>query len=136
MNILTQVYTATVRPHIEYAFNAWSSAARTNLDQLTQNAGLRIITGGIKIIPISEVERTAGLPSLEERREGKTPATKRRGFLHTHYISSSKIPLKTVPTTWSKRFSRNTESPRQNATNHWKCFKTMRTGKQKLQPSS
>ena len=45
MKILTQVYTATVRPHMEYASSAWSSAAKTNLDQLTktQNAGLRII---------------------------------------------------------------------------------------------
>ena len=73
MKILTQVYTATVRPHMEYASNVWSSAARTNLDQLTktQNAGLRIITGGMTITSISEVERTAGLLSLEERREEK-----------------------------------------------------------------
>ena len=73
MKILTQVYTATVRPHMEYASNAWSSAAKTNLDQLTkpQNAGLRIITGGMKTTPISELERTAGLLSLGERREEK-----------------------------------------------------------------
>ena len=73
MKMLTQVYTATVRPHMEYAPNAWSSAARTSLDQLTQtqNTGMSIITGGMKITPISEVERTAGLLSLEERREGK-----------------------------------------------------------------
>ena len=40
MKIFTQVYTATVRPHMEYASSAWSSAAKTNLDQLTktQNA--------------------------------------------------------------------------------------------------
>ena len=71
--VLTQVYTATVRPHMEYASNAWSSAAKTNLDQLTktQNAGLRIITGGMKTTPISEVERTASLLSLKERREEK-----------------------------------------------------------------
>ena len=68
MKILTQVYTATVRPHVEYASKAWPSAARNNQDQLTktQNAGLRIITGGMKTTPISEVERTAGLLSLEE----------------------------------------------------------------------
>ena len=54
MKILTQVYTATVRPHMEYASNAWSSAEKTNLDQLTktQNAGLRIITGGMKTTSI------------------------------------------------------------------------------------
>ena len=73
MKILTQVYTATVRPHMEYASNAWSSAARTNLDQLikTPNAGLRIITGSMKTIPTSEVDRTAGLMSLDERGEEK-----------------------------------------------------------------
>ena len=73
MKILTQVYTATVRPHMEYASSAWSSAAKTNLDQLTktQNAGLRIITGGMKTTPISELERTTGLLSLWERREEK-----------------------------------------------------------------
>ena len=48
------------------------------LDQLpkAQNTGLRIITGGMKTTPISEVERTAGLLSLEERREKKTLAPK------------------------------------------------------------
>ena len=73
MKILTQVYTVTVRPQMEYASNACSSAARTNLDQLTkaQIAGLRIITGGMKTTPISEVERTVGLLSLEERKEEK-----------------------------------------------------------------
>ena len=80
MKILTQVYTATVRPHMEYASSAWSSAAKTNLDQLTktQNAGLRIITGGMKTAPISELEMTAGLQSLGERREKKTRAPKRK----------------------------------------------------------
>ena len=45
----------------------------TNLDQLTktQNAGLRITTGGMKTTPISELERTAGLLSLGERIEEK-----------------------------------------------------------------
>ena len=73
MKILTLVYTATARPHMEYASSAWSSAAKTNPDQLTktQNAGLRIITGGMKTTPISELERTAGLLSLGERREEK-----------------------------------------------------------------
>ena len=75
MKIPTQVHTATVRPHMEYRYasHVWSSAARTNLDQLikAQNAGLRIITGGMKTTPISELERTTGLLSLGERREEK-----------------------------------------------------------------
>ena len=56
MKILTQVYTATVRPHMEYASSAWSSAAKTNLDQLTktQNAGLRIITGAEVPTPLAD----------------------------------------------------------------------------------
>ena len=145
MKILTQVYTATVRPHMEYASSAWSSAAKTNLDQLTktQNAGLRIITGGMKTTPISELERTTGLLSLGERREEKLmrqSETMKR--LPSHPLHSKfEAPTKTdsrdrVQTIWSKRFSRNTGSPHQHVTNHWKCFKTMRTGKQKLQPSS
>ena len=73
MKILTQLYIVTVRPHMNYASDAWSYAAKTNLDQLTktQNVRLRIITGDLKTTPISEVERTTGLLSLEERREEK-----------------------------------------------------------------
>ena len=106
--------------HMEYASNTWSSAARTNLDQLTkvQNAGLRIITGGMKTTPISEVERTAGLLSSEgrERKNSCAKAKRWRGFLHTHYIPSLKLPPNPdsrdkAQTTWSKRFSRNTGSP-------------------------
>ena len=71
--VLTQVYTATVRPHMEYASNAWSTAAKTNLDNLTktQNAGLRLITGGMKTTPIPAMEKTTGIMSLEERRNEK-----------------------------------------------------------------
>ena len=144
MKILAQVYTATVRPHMEYASSALPSAAKTNLDQLTktQNAGLRIITGGMKTTPVSELERTASLLSLGERREEKLlrQSEKMNRLPSHHYTPSLKLPPKTgsrdrVQTIWSKRFSRNTGSPHQHATNHWKCFKTM-TGKQKLQPLS
>ena len=40
MKSLTHVYTATVRLHMEYASYSWSSAARTNLDQLTKTKTL------------------------------------------------------------------------------------------------
>ena len=52
---------------------------RTNLDQLTktQNAGLRIVAGGMKTTPVSELERTAGLLSLEKRREENCAKAKR-----------------------------------------------------------
>ena len=90
MKILTQVYTATFRPHMEYASNAWSSAARTNLDQLTkaQNAGLRIITGGMKTTPISEAERAAGSISPEVQ-NGKQVAICKPYVL---YIAKQKPP--------------------------------------------
>ena len=145
MKILTHGYTAAVRPHMEYASDAWSCAGRTNLDQLTktQNTGLRIVTGGMKTTPISEVERTAGLLSLEERREDKllhqSEKMKRLPShpLHVKFEASTNNRLKRqVQTTWSNRFSRNTGSPHQHATNHWKCFKAMRTGKHKFQLSS
>ena len=128
--ILIQVYTATDRPHMKYASNTWSSAARTDLGRLTkaQNSGLRIITGGMKTTLFSEVERTAGLVLLEESGEENSCAKAKRwrGFLHTHYIPSWKLPPKRdlrdrVQTIRSKHFSRNTGSPYQHTTNHWKA---------------
>ena len=144
-NMKTQVYIATVRLHMEYASNVRSFTARTNLDQLAkaQNAGLKIIISGMKRTPISEVERTVGLLSLDVRREEKllrqSEKTKR---IPSHPLHSKfEAPIKTdsrdrVQITWSKRSSRNTSSPHEHATNHRKCFKTIRTDKQKLQRSS
>ena len=131
----------TVRPHTEYASSAWSSAAKTNLDQLTKtkNAGLRIITGGMKITPISELERTAGLLSFGERREEKLlrQSEKRKRLpshpLHSKFEAPTKHRLKRQsPNHLAKALQQKPRIP----TNHWKCFKTMRTGKQELQSSS
>ncbi|XP_076442697.1 uncharacterized protein LOC143281377 [Babylonia areolata] len=49
MKILTQVYTGSARPHIEYASNAWATAAKSSTEPLAkiQNASLPLITGGI-----------------------------------------------------------------------------------------
>ena len=71
--ILKQAYTGSVRPHLEYASTSWSTAARTNTAKLgkVQNAALRLITGGMKTTPITAMEGTARLHSLEERREEK-----------------------------------------------------------------
>ena len=71
--VLRQVYTSTVRPHVEYASTSWTTAAKTNTTRLNkiQNASLRIITGGMKTTPIAAMEKTTGLHSLEERREEK-----------------------------------------------------------------
>ena len=70
-NILKQVYTSTVRPHLEYASTAWTTAAKSNTKKLdkVQNKGLRVITGGMKTTPLIEMEKTTGLQTLEERRE-------------------------------------------------------------------
>ena len=100
MKILTQVYTSTVRPHMGYASSAWSSAAMTNLDQLTKTktTGLRIIRCGVKTTPISELERTAGLLSLKERREGKRKSGKMKKLpshpLHSKFEAHTKNRLK------------------------------------------
>ena len=69
MKILTQVYTGSVRLHLEYAPSSWSTAAKANTDHLTkvQNASLRLITGGVKTTPIAAMEKVAGLLSLKER---------------------------------------------------------------------
>ena len=70
-SILKQVYTSTVRPHLEYASTAWTTAAKSNTKKLdkVQNKGLRIITGGMKTTPLTEMEKTTGLQTLEERRD-------------------------------------------------------------------
>jgi ribonuclease HI len=71
--ILTQVYTGSVRPHMEYASNAWSTAAQSNSENLNkvQNASMRLITGAMKTTPIAEMEKMTGLLSLQERRDEK-----------------------------------------------------------------
>ena len=71
--VLRQVYTGAVRPHLEYASSSWQTAAKTNTGKLdkVQNAGLRLITGGIKTTPVNAMEKEAQLHSLEERRQEK-----------------------------------------------------------------
>jgi hypothetical protein len=72
-NILRQVYTGYVRPVMEYGTAAWATAAKSNTSRLSkvQNAGMRIITGGLKTTPIHTLETTTKIPSLEQRREEK-----------------------------------------------------------------
>ena len=73
-SILKTVYTGNVRPVMEYGSAAWATAAKSNTSRLAklQNAGMRIITGGLKTTPIHTLETTTGLRSLELRREEKT----------------------------------------------------------------
>ncbi|KAK7116423.1 hypothetical protein V1264_002108 [Littorina saxatilis] len=71
--ILKQVYTGAVRPVMEYASSTWTTASKTNKGKLdkVQNMGLRIILGAMKSTPIQEMEKTADLEPLEDRREYK-----------------------------------------------------------------
>ena len=80
MKILTQVYTATVTPYMEYASNAWSSAARSNLDQLTkiQNAGLRNYHMWYGDHPHLRVGKDSRPAVTRGQERGKTPAPKQK----------------------------------------------------------
>ena len=71
--ILKQVYTGSVRPQLEYGATSWGTASRTNTNKLNkiQNASLRMITGAMKTTPITEMEKTAKLQPLENRRKEK-----------------------------------------------------------------
>ena len=65
--VLMQVYTGALRPHMEYASSSWTTATKTNTGKLDkiQNAGLVLITGGIKTTQISAMEKQDQLHSLE-----------------------------------------------------------------------
>ena len=73
IKILKQVYAGLVRPIAEHASTTWASASKTNKDRLdkVQNAGLRIILGAMKSTPIKEMEKTADIQPLENRRQYK-----------------------------------------------------------------
>ena len=137
MKTLTRVYTATVRSHMEYTSNAWSSAARTNLDQLikTQNAGLRIITGGMKTTPMD-----SRLAVIRGKERGKTPALKWKDeeasftpITFQVWGSHQNRLKRQSPNQLVKAFQQKHKLP--SSARNWKCFRTMTTGKQKLQPS-
>ncbi|GFR92518.1 LOW QUALITY PROTEIN: reverse transcriptase-like protein [Elysia marginata] len=72
--ILRQVYQGYIRPVMEYASPAWSTAATSNLTSLskTQNKNLRIVLGAIKSTPIKELHKQAEMDTLENRREQRT----------------------------------------------------------------
>ena len=57
-----QLYTATVRPTMEYASTTWGMAAKTNKSRLekVQNMALRVILGAMKTTPVHGMEKTAG----------------------------------------------------------------------------
>ena len=101
------------------------------MEQLTKapKTGLRFVTGGMKTTPISGVERTAGLLSLEERGEENLLCQSEKKRLPSHPLHFKlEAPTKKkkkkkkqtqetrVQITWSKHFSRNTGSPHQHVT--------------------
>ena len=72
-SILTKVYTATVRPTMEYASTTWGMAAKTNKSRLdkVQNMALRVILGAMKTTLVHDIEKTANVEPLERRRSLK-----------------------------------------------------------------
>ena len=72
-SILTKVYTATVRPTMEYASTTWGTAAKTNKSRLDkiQNMALRVILGAMKTTPVHDMEKTVNVEPLERRRSLK-----------------------------------------------------------------
>ena len=99
MKILTQVYSTTVRSYMEYASNAWSSAARTNLVQLTkaQTTGLRIIPDGMKTTPNLRGGEDSG-PAVVRGKEKLRQSEKMKSLpshpLHSKFEAPIKYRLK------------------------------------------
>ena len=58
---------------LEFASTAWAPAAKTNTKNLekVQNAGMRLITGGLSTTPLKALTSATKLPSLESRRDEK-----------------------------------------------------------------
>ena len=71
--ILKTVYTGTVQPTLEYGASAWATAAKTHTNKLdqVQNTGLRTTLGAMKSTSIATMQNTAGVESLESRRNAK-----------------------------------------------------------------
>nr|KAG5709635.1 hypothetical protein BaRGS_001685 [Batillaria attramentaria] len=89
-NLQIEVYTGAVRPHMEYAATAWSSAAKTNIENLAkvQNTAMRLITGGIKTTPIPAMEKLTGIGAKEEH-TGAELKSLTLEMLHTRYPNTT-----------------------------------------------
>ena len=72
-SVLKQVYTGYVRPIMEYSSTAWSTSANTTKMKLdrVQNWGLRMVLGAMKTTPITDMEKTADIEPLDNRRNTK-----------------------------------------------------------------
>ena len=62
-----------VRLSLEYGASVWATAAKTHTNKLdrVQNIGLRTILGATKTTPLAEMEYTAGVEPLEDKRQAK-----------------------------------------------------------------
>lgn len=90
-NILKKTYSGYVRPVLEYGIAAWGTAARSHQQRVNQvqNQNLRVMTGGMKSTPITEMETISKLASLEDRRDQRTLT------LHEKFKRLSKHPMHT-----------------------------------------
>ena len=73
LSVLKKLYTARVRPVMEYGVTAWNTAANCHLKKINtvQNQAMRIMTGGIKSTPIDALETATELESMGQRKEFK-----------------------------------------------------------------
>ena len=100
--LLKTVYTGAVRPVLEYSSSSWIAAAKSTKSRLNlvQNRGLRIILGAMKTTPVSEMEKTANIQPLVDRRQeklliqGEKSRMLQNHPLHTKLQASTKIVLK------------------------------------------
>ena len=69
-SILTKVYTATVRPTMEYASSTWETVAKTNKSRLdkVQTMAMRVILGAMKTTWVHDIEKNpVNVEPLERR---------------------------------------------------------------------
>ena len=90
-NILKKTYQGYVRPVLEYGISYWGQTASSNFQKVkkVQHQNLRLMTGGMKLTPIREIETLSGLQSIEDRRDSKTLYKKRsiKAYLHFQCIN-------------------------------------------------
>ena len=67
---LETIYTAFIRPLIEYGYIIWDNCSRYEKDELekNQNEAARIATGATRLVSVSTLSKEIGWESLEKRR--------------------------------------------------------------------
>ena len=88
--ILKGMYNQGIKPHLEYGSSAWSSASKSNLNQLDriQNQALRIITGSMKSTPIEKMETITEIEPLQDARDTKIMLQAEK------YLAKQECPMK------------------------------------------